>query len=119
MDNIIKGLKSLSFKHPEMEQVRLLLIEAFENRQCIPSKKIDLWVLNHVVPVVPHSLSQEDFDEISKWVKETENEPQEEKMEEFENNAEAEEFHEDESEGDNSDDDFFDESDNPTDDSEI
>lgn len=71
MDDILRGLKSLSFKHVEMEKRRLTLIEAFENRIALPSDDGDTWILNMIIPMVPHSISQERVDEITAWVAET------------------------------------------------
>lgn len=69
MQEIIDGLKNMTFTHPEMEKRRIQLLDAFEHRCSIPSDEADLWILNKIIV---GTLDKETDTKITSWVKRTE-----------------------------------------------
>lgn len=66
MTELLIGLKNMKFDHPELEKRRLTIVEAIENRLCIPSDDYDLYVISFVVPGI---MPEEDRAKIEEWAK--------------------------------------------------
>ncbi len=68
MQEIIDGLKKLSFRHPELEKRRLQILDALEHRCSIPTDEADTWILNKVTKgLLPKELD----DKIDQYYKDT------------------------------------------------